>query len=197
MTQSKIKNSSAKKLKALEKLYAPYKDFKKSPLYIEGSNSIVFGEGDVNSTIMFIGEGPGKQEDLQGRPFVGRSGKLLDRALFLAGLPREKVFITNIVKCRPPNNRNPLPAEMKIGKELLLYDQIKIIDPKVICTLGSISLKALIEKPVAITQLRGKPIEYNGRIILPTYHPAYILRNRSNANIFLEDIIKAITLSKK
>lgn len=180
----------------LDALYAPYKDFKNTPLYIEeGCTSIVFGEGDPDATILFIGEAPGEQEDREGRPFVGRSGQLLNHALQKAGLNRADVYITNIVKCRPPNNRTPTPAELKTGRELLLLKQIEIINPKVICTLGAAALTGLTEKPYPITKIRGQPIDFNGHILLPTFHPAYILRNQTALPIFLADIKKVAQLA--
>ncbi len=144
---------------------------------------------------MFIGEGPGRDEDLQGKPFVGRSGKLLSAVLEKNDIPEDDIYISNIVKCRPPNNRNPLPIESKTCKNLLLFKQIKIIQPKVICTLGSVAIKELLERPVSITKERGQPIKINQTIILPTYHPAYILRNNNNLEIFFLDIKKAFDIA--
>ena len=179
---------------ALKKLYEPHRTFTKSPLYLTGCKNIVFGEGDLDATIMFIGEAPGKQEDEQGRPFVGPSGKLLGKALTLAGLSREEVFITNIVKCRPPNNRTPLPNELKTGKELMLLEQITIINPVILCTLGSAALRGLTEIDYRITQVHGQPLDFNGRILFPTFHPAYILRNLQQEEAFLRDIKKLAQL---
>lgn len=182
---------------ALEALYAEHKDFKNSPLYIEGAcQNIVFGEGNPNAAILFIGEAPGEQEDIEGRPFVGRSGRLLNRALELAEIQRSSVYITNIVKCRPPNNRTPFPNELKIGREMLLLKQIELINPRVICTLGSAALNGLTEKAYPITKIRGQPIDFQGHILLPTYHPAYVLRNQTAAPAFLEDIKKLTKLAE-
>jgi DNA polymerase len=180
MTQSKAEQ--------LEALYAAHQDFTSSPLYIQGSTNIVFGEGNPNADLLFIGEAPGKEEDKQARPFVGRSGRLLNRALELSGLNREDVYITNIVKCRPPNNRTPYPEEIKTGKETMLDEQINIISPKLICTLGSASLKGIMQEPYKITKVRGTLLHYKGIPLLPTYHPAYVLRNQNEAHKFLEDI---------
>ncbi len=183
------------KQELLKKPYAPHQDFKHSPLYIPGAelNSgectrIIFGEGNPNATILFIGEAPGKAEDLEGRPFVGPSGKLLNQALEYAGLKRQDVFITNIVKCRPPNNRTPLQHELKTGRDLMLLEQIRIINPVVICTLGSAALNGLTENGYKITAVHGQPIAFGNHILLPTYHPAYILRNRKQAQLFFDDI---------
>lgn len=185
------------KQKLLDALYEPHKDFKKSPLYISGCTNIVFGEGNPDARILFIGEAPGEQEDIQARPFVGRSGKLLNRALELAGLSREEVYITNIVKCRPPNNRTPLPNELKIGRETMLIRQIEIINPAVICTLGTAALHGLTETDYRITKMHGQPLDFHQITLLPTFHPAHILRNQGYAQDFLSDIKKLIILAKQ
>ena len=179
------------KQKLLNQLYRPYQNCLRCPLGMQGRKTIVFGEGNPDANLIFVGEGPGRDEDTLGRPFVGRSGKLLDKIIELIGMSRDEVFIANVVKCRPPGNRKPLPAESKTCKELLLLQQIKIIRPKVICTLGSSALEAFIEKPVAITKLRGKPIPFDQAVILPTFHPAYILRNRKELEKFADDLQKA------
>ncbi|MFC1845657.1 uracil-DNA glycosylase [Candidatus Dependentiae bacterium] len=180
----------------LEKLYEPYTSCTACPLGDLGRSQVVFGDGNPNAQLMFIGEGPGREEDILGKPFVGRSGKLLDKIMEVAGLSRGQVFIANVVKCRPPNNRKPLPTESKTCKKLLLFKQIKIIRPQLICTLGSSALEALIEQEVRITKIRGKIIEHNDVKILPTYHPAYILRNRRELEKFASDIQMAARLSR-
>ena len=180
----------------LEQLYAPYRNCTACPLGLQGRRHIVFGEGNPDADLMFIGEGPGRDEDILGRPFVGRSGKLLDKVMELVSLKRGNVFIANVVKCRPPGNRKPLPIESKTCKKLFLFNQIKIIRPQIICTLGSSALEALIEKPVRITKQRGKIIKHNSMTILPTYHPAYILRNRRELENFADDIKKAARFLK-
>jgi len=190
-------NMKKNKQTLLNKLYKPYKKCQNCPLATLGRKTIVFGEGNPDANLMIIGEGPGKDEDALGRPFVGRSGKLLDKIIELIDMSRKDVFIANVVKCRPPNNRKPLPIESKTCKKLLLFKQIKIIKPKVICTLGSSALEALIEKPVAITKLRGKIIKFKQTVILPTYHPAYILRNRKELENFSADLKKAKDILQK
>lgn len=184
------------KQKLLEELYAPYKKCVACALGISGRKNIVFGEGNPNTPLLFIGEGPGREEDILGRPFVGRSGKLLEKIMEIMGLKREDVFIANVVKCRPPGNRKPLPSESKTCKTALLFKQIKIIRPILICTLGSSALEALLEKPISITKMRGDIITKNDMTILPTYHPAYILRNRSELENFSNDIKKAVDFIK-
>jgi uracil-DNA glycosylase family 4 len=185
------------KQQLLDALYAPYKKCTRCPLGTQGRTQVVFGEGNPDARLMFIGEGPGADEDAQGRPFVGRSGKLLTRIIESTGLTREDVFITNIVKCRPPNNRKPLPTESTTCKQLLLLKQIKIIRPKVICTLGSSALSGLInDDTVKITRARGTPIPFEDSIIIPAYHPAYILRNQKELPLLIADIQKAYEVSK-
>lgn len=195
-------NPKTYKEKLLQELYAPYQNCHRCPLGSLGRTNVVFGEGNADARLMFIGEGPGADEDAQGRPFVGRSGQLLTKLLSLAGIDRADVFITNIVKCRPPNNRKPLPIESNTCKKLLLLNQIKIIRPDVICTLGSSALSGLLNKDdVKITAMRGKIITtafespLNTIKLLPTYHPAYILRNPKEANTLFDDLQKAVILA--
>lgn len=182
-------NTKEFKASLLQELYTNYKDLDK--LCIQGgSKRIIFGEGNPDARILFIGEAPGAQEDLEGRPFVGRSGKLLNNILELAHVKRECVFITNIVKCRPPNNRRPSPTEMENGRDILIK-QIKIIQPSVICTLGSAALEGILGRPVRISQMRGKAQTWLGFTVIPTYHPAYILRNPAELKTLANDIISA------
>lgn len=179
------------KQKLLDDLYKNYEASKK--LFIEGgSQKIIFGEGNPDSNVIFIGEAPGAQEDLEGRPFVGRSGKLLNQLFSAAKTQREDVFITNIVKCRPPNNRKPFPHEIANARELLLK-QIDIINPTIICTLGASALQGVIDRPLQISQIRGQLFFYNNLIIMPTYHPAFILRNPQKFEALAKDINQACT----
>ena len=181
----------------LELLYAPYIKCTMCPLGTLGRTNVVFGEGNPDATIMVIGEGPGQDEDAQGRPFVGRSGKLLTRLLELAEIHRPDIFITNIVKCRPPDNRKPTTLESFTCKNLLLLKQIEIIQPLVICTLGSSALEGLLASPVKITAQRGKKITWQNITLLPTYHPAYVLRNPSQLDVMLSDIITVKKISEE
>lgn len=187
-------NAQAYKQQLLEELYVAFQGCTGCHFKMPKATQIVFGTGNPEATLVFIGEAPGRDEDLQGKPFVGRSGKLLDKILVASGTKRDDVFITNIVKIRPPNNRRPLPQEMEAGRPLL-YDQIKTIRPKVLCTLGSAALEGLLGHPVKISQMRGKVIEWNGIALLPTFHPAYILRNPKQLQTLMEDIQKAISLT--
>ena len=183
------------KLELLNQLYKPYYNCKACPLGTLGRKHVVFGEGNPDAKLMFIGEGPGKEEDLQGKPFIGRAGQLLNRSLEAIGIQRKDVFITNIVKCRPPNNRTPTPTESQTCKNLLLIKQIQIICPKVICTLGSAAIQGLLgKKTLKISQIRGKKILIEEIIVVPTYHPAYILRNPKELKILIADLAFAYSL---
>ncbi len=164
-----------KKEDMLKKLYAEWENCTRCKLY-QWRTNIVFGEGDPTSRVVFIGEGPGEEEDKQGRPFVGRAGQLLNLMMKAAGLNREDVFITNIVKCRPPKNREPEKDEI-IACAPLLQKQLTIINPEIIVTLGKPAITALSGEKVAITKIRGRIMLINGRKVLPTYHPAFLLRN--------------------
>lgn len=140
-------------------------------------NHVVFGEGNPEAEILIIGEGPGAEEDKTGKPFVGRSGKLLDKILEACAFNRvEHVFIANIVKCRPPNNRPPKPEE-RIACMPYLDKQIEMIDPKIIILLGATSLNTLVDAKAKITKVRGKWINWNNRLVMPTFHPSALLRN--------------------
>jgi len=154
--------------------------------------NVVFGEGKFDAKIMCIGEGPGRDEDIQGRPFVGRSGQLLDKILGVCGFSRaENVFIGNIVKCRPPENRAPLPQERETCIPYLLK-QIEIIEPKIIVLLGATALNGLIDTNLKITKVRGNWIEWNGRLAMPTFHPAALLRNPNLKKDSWEDFKKIV-----
>jgi len=144
----------------------------------KGRTTVVFGEGDPNADLMVVGEGPGHEEDLQGRPFVGRSGQLLDRLLLEeAGLERRQVYIANVVKCRPPGNRDPEPAEIDACRPFL-EQQIDLIRPRVVLTLGNFATRVLLETKQGITQLRGNVYQFRGDTaqLVPTFHPAAALR---------------------
>lgn len=175
----------------LEELYEPYKKCVACPLGTQGRNSVVFGEGNPNAQLMFIGEAPGQEEDRSGRPFVGKSGQLLTKVLTLLDIKRSDVFITSITKCRPPGNRKPTPLESSTCKRLLLLKQIEIIQPVVLCTLGATALEGLLDEPIKMTQRRGIPIQHAFGTIIPTFHPAYILRSPSQLEYMIADIQQA------
>ncbi|MBN1255747.1 MAG: uracil-DNA glycosylase [Deltaproteobacteria bacterium] len=142
----------------------------------EGRNHLVFGEGTPHARLVFVGEGPGRDEDLQGKPFVGRAGELLTRIIEAIDLTREEVYIANIVKCRPPNNRDPRPDEIQACLPFLLK-QLEVIRPKIICALGTFAAQTLLETEEKISALRGRFHSYHGAKLMPTYHPAFLLRN--------------------
>jgi DNA polymerase len=151
--------------------------------------TIVFGEGNEEASLMLIGEAPGYDEDVQGRPFVGKAGQLLTKILQSINLPREEVYITNIVKCRPPQNRNPQPDEIQ-SCNLFLVKQINVVQPKIICALGSFSAQTLLKTDTKITALRGKLFDLEGIKVIPTYHPAFLLRNPERKREVWEDMKK-------
>ena len=150
----------------------------------EGRLHVVFGDGNPSADVVFVGEAPGAREDEQGLPFVGPSGKLLERLLGEIGLRREDVYIANVVKCRPPKNRDPRPDEIEACKGYL-KEQLSLIDPKVVVTLGNFSSKLLLRTETGITRLRGTAYEWWGRFLVPTFHPAAALRGSARV---LEDM---------
>jgi DNA polymerase len=141
----------------------------------EGRTNVVFGAGAPDAEVLIVGEAPGQQEDQMGIPFVGRSGQLLTRLLGEIELQRDDIYITNVVKCRPPGNRDPRPDEITACKGYLKR-QIEIIDPKVVITLGNFSTKLLLQTTTGITRMRGRAYEWWGRFLIPTFHPAAALR---------------------
>lgn len=169
----------------LEALLEEAKACRKCDLRMQ-AKQVVFGEGDYRSGLMFVGEGPGAHEDELGRPFVGAAGQLLDRILEAAGFKREGVYITNVVKCRPPGNRFPTAEEVETCKPFL-EAQINIIKPKVVVCLGALATRTLIAPEARITRLRGQWIEKNGIHFLPTYHPAALLRDPAKKRPVWED----------
>src|ERR1051325_1673533 len=138
--------------------------------------NVVYGVGNPNADLMFIGEAPGRDEDLKGEPFVGRAGQLLTDIIKAMKLTRDQVYIANVIKCRPPENRNPEPDELDACRPFIRR-QVELIQPKVIVTLGRFALQSLLEKSYGITAARGQWFDYNGVKVMPTYPPAYLLRN--------------------
>ena len=149
--------------------------------------NLVFGEGNPQAKIVFVGEAPGADEDEQGLPFVGRAGQLLTKIIEAMGLSRRDVYICNILKCRPPQNRNPLPEEIT-ACEPFLKQQLKIISPQIICALGTFAAKTLLQTDAPISVLRGRFHHYEGIKLMPTYHPAYLLRNPAAKKTVWEDV---------
>jgi DNA polymerase len=152
-----------------------------------GRKNIVFGEGNPHAGLVFVGEAPGADEDDQGRPFVGRAGQLLTKIIEAMKMQRQDVYICNILKCRPPGNRNPAAGEIA-ACEPFLVKQLESIRPKVICALGTFAAQTLLKSDVAISLLRGKFHRYHNIPLMPTYHPAYLLRNPSQKRQVWEDV---------
>ena len=159
----------------------------------QGRTKIVFGTGNPNADLMFVGEGPGRDEDLSGEPFVGRAGKLLTDMIKAMGLQREDVYIANVVKCRPPENRLPEKDEITTCSPFLMR-QIDAIKPKVICTLGSCSAQTLLQTALGISKLRGEWFDFRGTKLMPTYHPAYLLRNPAAKPEVWKDLQKVMAV---
>ncbi len=154
-----------------------------------GRTHIVFGVGDPNADLMFVGEAPGADEDRQGEPFVGRAGQLLTKIIEAIELQREQVYIANILKCRPPQNRDPQPDEVA-SCEPFLFQQIEVIRPMIIVALGKYAAQTLLRSTEAISRLRGRFFEYRGSLLMPTFHPSYLLRNPSGKREVWEDMKK-------
>ena len=161
----------------------------------QNRNNIVFGEGKKNAKLMFIGEGPGADEDIQGKPFVGKAGKLMNMAFETVGIDREKVYITNIVKCRPPSNRNPENDEAMACLNYL-RNQVILIKPEIIVLLGSVALKNILGQEYGITASRGKWIEKKGILYMPTWHPAALLRDETKKIDFIKDLKEVVEKTK-
>ena len=158
-------------------------------LHKQGRKQIVFGVGDPNAELMFVGEAPGADEDDQVLPFVGRAGQLLTKIIEAMGMKREDVYICNILKCRPPGNRNPEPTEIA-SCEPFLFRQIASVKPKVICALGTFGAQTLLRTKEPISKLRGHFIDYRGAKLMATFHPAYLLRNPNEKRRVWEDVQK-------
>jgi uracil-DNA glycosylase family 4 len=155
-------------------------------------NHVIFGEGYAHADVFIIGEAPGRDEDLKGRPFVGRSGQLLDRILAACGFTRtEHVYISNIVKCRPPGNREPEKQERQACLPYLMR-QIEIVDPALLVLLGATALRSLVGQDLKITRVRGQWIEWNSRLAMPVYHPSALLRNPELKRVTWEDYKKIV-----
>ncbi|HZM60752.1 MAG TPA: uracil-DNA glycosylase [Vicinamibacterales bacterium] len=177
--------SQADALKALRTEIGP--DCSRCKLHTLGRKHVVFGVGNPNADLMFVGEGPGADEDIQGEPFVGRAGQLLTKIIEAIGLTRDSVYIANVIKCRPPGNRNPEPDEVDTC-EPFLFRQIDIIKPKVIVALGKFAAQSLLRTTDPITRIRGREYKYRDAILMPTYHPAYLLRNPASKRDVWEDM---------
>jgi uracil-DNA glycosylase family 4 len=178
----------------LETLRAEIGDCTRCRLHSTRRN-LVFGEGNPRARLMFVGEAPGEDEDRQGRPFVGKAGQLLTKIIQAMGYGRDEVYIANILKCRPPKNRNPEPDEIATC-EPFLRKQVEIIRPEVICALGSFAAQTLLRTDRKISALRGRFHDYRGTRLMPTFHPAYLLRNPGDKRKVWEDMQKVMEVLK-
>jgi uracil-DNA glycosylase len=167
---------AANRAAALEAIRTDIGDCKRCPLAFQGRHTIVFADGDPNARLMFVGEGPGADEDAQGLPFVGRAGQLLNNMINAMGLQRAEVYIANVVKCRPPQNRTPEPEEANTCMQFL-WRQIDVIRPEIIVALGATAATYLLGAKSALARLRGRIHEVRGAKLIVTYHPAYLLRD--------------------
>ncbi|MBE7560071.1 uracil-DNA glycosylase [bacterium] len=174
------------KTRLLEEFYHSIKDCQKCPLGATRTH-FVFGVGDADAELVFVGEAPGYDEDMQGEPFVGKAGQLLTRIIAAMGLSRRDVYICNVLKCRPPENRNPHPDEVALCSPYL-HRQLEIIAPKVVVGLGKFGCETLLGRTVAITRERGRWQQYRGIPVMPTYHPSYLLRNPDAKREVWEDM---------
>jgi DNA polymerase len=177
---------------SLPKILADIGDCTRCKLH-RGRTKLVFGDGNPNAQLVFVGEGPGRDEDAQGLPFVGRAGKLLTQMIEAMGLQREDVYICNVVKCRPPENRTPEKDEVQICSPFLLR-QLDAIAPKVIVCLGSVAAQTLLETNRGISHFRGEWLDFRGRKLMATYHPAYLLRNPSAKGEVWKDLQKVMAV---
>ncbi len=198
LEKSRLADSLTANAISLEDVRMQLGDCRRCPLGIRRTN-LVFGEGNYQADLVFVGEAPGADEDREGRPFVGRAGQLLTKIIDAMGLTRQDVYICNILKCRPPGNRNPEPREIE-ACEPFLVKQLQAISPRAICALGTFAAKTLLKKEVPITALRGRFHTYEGIKVMPTFHPAYLLRNPSAKKQVWEDvqiIMKELSLGKR
>ncbi|HUF23536.1 MAG TPA: uracil-DNA glycosylase [Vicinamibacterales bacterium] len=189
LPSSALRASEGRPATDLASIRSDLGDCTRCKLYALGRKQIVFGEGNPDADLMFIGEAPGADEDAQGVPFIGRAGQLLTRIIEAIGLTREQVYIANVIKCRPPGNRNPEPDEIAECEPFLLR-QIESVRPKVIVALGTFAAHTLLRTDAPISRLRGTFHEYHGAKLLPTFHPAYLLRSPERKRDVWDDMKK-------
>ena len=183
--------SAAERLAAVKTEIGP--DCARCKLHAQGRTQVVFGVGNPDADLMFVGEAPGADEDAQGIPFVGRAGQLLTKMIEAINLRRDDVYIANVIKCRPPGNRNPEPDEIA-RCEPFLFQQIDAIRPKVIVALGSFAAKTLLRSDESISRLRGRVYDFHGAQLIPTFHPSFLLRSPDRKRDAWEDLKKARAL---
>jgi DNA polymerase len=178
--------SKVQKIEILQALDESLRDCIRCKLH-ESRTNLVFGVGNVDADLVFVGEGPGADEDKEGFPFVGAAGVILTKMIRSIGYEREDIYICNVVKCRPPGNRNPNPDEIRHCKQFL-YSQLDMIKPKVICALGAVAAQLLTHRQEAISKMRGKVFRVGELVIVPTFHPAYLYRSYSKKRYVWEDL---------
>lgn len=183
------------KKKSLDQLHQEAIKCRRCLLYQTRKN-LVFGQGNPKAQLVFVGEAPGREEDIQGLAFVGKAGELLTKIIQAMGFKRQDVYICNVLKCRPPENRNPLPTEIFACQDYL-RQQLEIINPKVICCLGKFACFVLLNQDLPITKLRGSFLDYCGIKVMPTFHPAYLLRNPSAKRLVWQDMQSVMEELKK
>jgi DNA polymerase len=191
LSSKKIENvilESDAQVMTLESIRSELGDCKRCKLH-STRKTIVFGVGNPHAELMFVGEAPGYDEDVQGEPFVGRAGQLLTRIIEAIDYKREEVYIANILKCRPPDNRNPEPDEIEVC-EPFLFKQIEAIKPRILVALGKYAAQTLLKTTEPISRIRGKFVDFHGILLLPTFHPSYLLRNPSAKRFVWEDMKK-------
>jgi uracil-DNA glycosylase family 4 len=192
-TGSRAEGETGSPAESLQDIRADLGDCTRCKLHTLGRRQIVFGVGNPKAALMFVGEAPGRDEDTQGIPFVGRAGQLLTKMIEAIGLRREDVYIANVIKCRPPENRNPEPDEVA-SCEPFLFRQVGAIAPAVIVALGTFAAQALLKTQEPISRLRGRVFTYGGARLIPTFHPAFLLRSPDRKRDAWEDLKKAKAL---
>src|SRR6476659_7595147 len=178
---------------ALKNIREDIGDCTRCKLHAQGRKQIVFGVGNPSADLMFVGEAPGADEDVQGIPFVGRAGQLLTKMIEAMGLRRDEVYIANVLKCRPPGNRNPEPDEIAMC-EPFLFRQLASIEPKVVIALGAFAARTLLKTQDPISRLRGRVFDYRGAKLIPTFHPSFLLRSPGYKREAWEDLKKALAI---
>ena len=168
-------------------------DCTRCKLYAQGRTQIVFGVGNPTAEVMFVGEAPGADEDLQGVPFVGRAGQLLTKMIEAMGFTRNDVYIANVLKCRPPGNRNPEPDEIA-SCEPFLFRQLASVEPRIVIALGAFAARTLLKTDEPISRLRGRVFDYRGAKLIPTFHPSFLLRSPGYKREAWEDLKKALSI---
>lgn len=191
----KLETERTEKEGILQKVAREVQECKACSLY-RFRNKVVVGEGNFNAEVVFVGEAPGEEEDIQGRPFVGAAGKLLGRIIGAMGFRREDVYIANVLKCRPPANRTPKPQEVEACQHFLM-EQLRAVSPRIIVCLGSVATSALLGSQESITRIRGKMRQWEGIALMPTYHPSYLLRYPERKKEVWEDMKKVLSFLGK